>query len=82
MQDFLFIVNGFSVQKKLISTAIIHTSLASLPFSLPFFDGALSPGFPPSFCMRSAEEMDTYIINSHNRKPRQGEVSYLELLLL
>ena len=34
------------------------TSLASFPFSLPFLDGALSPGFPPSFSMRSAEEID------------------------
>ena len=45
----------------------VLTSLASLPFSLPFLDGALSPGFPPSFCMRSADEIDTYTIHAQHQ---------------
>ena len=46
-------------QKQVLSIVAELTSLASFPFSLPFLDGALSPGFPPSFSMRSAEEIDT-----------------------
>ena len=52
-------VNLTRKQKQGLSIVVELTSLASFPFSLPFLDGALSPGFPPSFSMRSAEEIDT-----------------------
>ena len=52
-------VNSTRKQKQGLSIVAELTSLASFPFSLPFLDGALSPGFPPSFSMRSAEEIDT-----------------------
>ena len=52
-------VNFTRKQKQGLSIVAELTSLASFPFSLPFLDGALSPGFPPSFSMRSAEEIDT-----------------------
>ena len=42
--------------------------LTSLPFSFPFLDGALSPGFPPSEWMRSAEEIDTFASHIGKKK--------------
>lgn len=59
MSWYVIPVNFIRKQEQGLSIVAELTSLVSFPFSLPFLDGALSPGFPPSFSMRSAEEIDT-----------------------